>query len=72
MNFQIKEEENFRFIDQGKHEETIVLLHGLFGALSNWEDVINRFSQNYRVIIPILPILEMPLREAGCVGLTDF
>lgn len=72
MNFQINEEENFRFIDQGKHGETIVLLHGLFGALSNWEEVINRFSQNYRVIIPILPILEMPLREAGCVGLTDF
>jgi pimeloyl-ACP methyl ester carboxylesterase len=48
------------------------LLHGLFGALSNWEWVVNRFSTNYRVIIPLLPIYEMPIKKAGLGALTDF
>lgn len=71
MAYQTQVKGDFTYIDEGQGE-TIVLLHGLFGALSNWEEVIDRFSKNYRVIIPVLPILEMPLREAGCVGLTDF
>jgi pimeloyl-ACP methyl ester carboxylesterase len=50
----------------------VLLLHGLFGALSNWEGVVNRFSQNYRVIIPMLPIYDMPIREAGLEGLRKF
>jgi pimeloyl-ACP methyl ester carboxylesterase len=48
------------------------LLHGLFGALSNWEGFINGFSEKYRVIIPLLPIYEMPIKEAGLEGLTNF
>ena len=49
-----------------------MLLHGLFGALSNWEDVVNLFSKNFRVIIPMLPIYDMPIKEAGLEGLQKF
>ena len=42
MNFSIKEESNYQYIDEGKGE-ILLLLHGLFGALSNWEGVINLF-----------------------------
>jgi pimeloyl-ACP methyl ester carboxylesterase len=49
-----------------------MLLHGLFGALSNWEGVVNRFSSQYRVVIPMLPIYEMPIKEAGLEGLRQF
>jgi pimeloyl-ACP methyl ester carboxylesterase len=50
----------------------LILLHGLFGALSNWESVVDKFSKNYRVVIPMLPIYEMPIREAGLDGLRLF
>ena len=71
MPLTIKEEAGFKFIDEGKGE-VVLLLHGLFGALSNWEGVVNRFSQNYRVVIPMLPIYDMPIREAGLEGLRKF
>ncbi|MFN8690669.1 MAG: alpha/beta fold hydrolase [Cyclobacteriaceae bacterium] len=50
----------------------MMLLHGLFGALSNWEGVVNRFQAKYRVVIPMLPIYEMPIKEAGLEGLRQF
>lgn len=71
MEYLIKEEGEYRYIDEGQGE-TLLLLHGLFGALSNWAGVINHFKSNYRVIIPLMPIHEMPIKEAGCEGLTEF
>ncbi len=67
----IHKEGEYSFIDEGQGEP-LVLLHGLFGALSNWEGVVNRFSKKYRVIIPLLPIYEMPIKQAGLGALTDF
>jgi len=67
----MKEADGFRFIDEGEGE-VIVLLHGLFGALSNWEGVINKFSSERRVIIPMLPINELPIRQAGLEKLIEF
>lgn len=71
MAIQVKEENGFKFVDEGEGP-VLLLLHGLFGALSNWEGVVNRFSKSYRVIIPMLPIYEMPLKEAGLEGLRTF
>lgn len=50
----------------------MVLLHGLFGALSNWDSVISAFSSKYRILIPLLPIYEMPLKGARMEGLVSF
>jgi pimeloyl-ACP methyl ester carboxylesterase len=71
MAIVVKEENGFKFVDEGQGEP-LVLLHGLFGALSNWEGVVNRFSKNFRVLIPMLPIYEMPIKEAGLDGLRKF
>jgi pimeloyl-ACP methyl ester carboxylesterase len=71
MPLVVKEKDGFRFVDEGQGP-VLMLLHGLFGALSNWEDVVNRFSSQLRVIIPMLPIYEMPIREAGLEGLRKF
>ena len=71
MAILVKEENGFKFVDEGQGEP-LVLLHGLFGALSNWEGVVNRFSKNFRVVIPMLPIYEMPIKEAGLEGLRKF
>lgn len=71
MEYLIKAEGDYQYIDEGQGE-TLLLLHGLFGALSNWAGVINHFKTKYRVIIPLMPIHEMPIKEAGCEGLTEF
>lgn len=71
MALEVKEAGGFRFVDEGRGQ-VLLLLHGLFGALSNWEGVVNRFSSKYRVVIPMLPIYEMPLKEAGLEGLRKF
>jgi pimeloyl-ACP methyl ester carboxylesterase len=71
MDLKIKEEGNYKFIDEGQGE-VLLLLHGLFGALSNWNGVVEAFSKDYRVVIPLMPIYEMPLREAGVGGLVKF
>ncbi|WP_035726630.1 alpha/beta fold hydrolase [Eisenibacter elegans] len=67
----IQQDGNFTFIDEGQGE-TLLLLHGLFGALSNWEGVLNEYKQNYRVVIPMMPIYTMPVKKAGLESLTDF
>lgn len=71
MEFAIKEEKGFKYIEEGEGE-VLLLLHGLMGALSNWEDVIIQFRTGYRVIIPMLPIYEMPLLTTGVKNLSTF
>ena len=71
MNWEIKSEQKFKYIEEGEGE-VLLLLHGLFGALSNWDEFINRFKKDYKVIIPLLPIYDMPLKKAGVPGLVDF
>jgi pimeloyl-ACP methyl ester carboxylesterase len=67
----VKEENGFKYVDRGDGQ-VLILLHGLFGALSNWEEVVDRFSTHFRVLIPMLPIYEMPIKEAGLEGLRKF
>lgn len=71
MDHVLKEEKGFSYIEAGEGE-TLLLLHGLMGALSNWEDVVNEFSPRYRVILPILPIYDMPLLTTGVRALSKF
>ncbi len=71
MGLNVKDEGGFKYVDEGSGQ-VLMLLHGLFGALSNWEGVVNRFSTKYRVVIPMLPIYEMPIKEAGLEGLQKF
>lgn len=60
MNLEIKKEGGFEYVEVGSGP-VLMLLHGLFGALSNFHDVINHFSQRYTVTIPLMPIYTMPI-----------
>lgn len=71
MEFEIKEENGFRYVEEGEGE-VLLLLHGLMGALSNWEGVINEYKSQYRIIIPMLPIYELPLLTTGVSTLGKF
>jgi len=70
MPFEIKQVGKYKYIEEGSGEN-LVLLHGLFGALSNWDMVINKFRDRFRIIIPMLPIYDLPFRKVGLDSLVD-
>lgn len=70
MPFEVKVAGKYKYIEEGSGEN-LVLLHGLFGALSNWDDVINKFKDKFRIIIPMLPIYDLPFRKVGLDTLVD-
>ncbi len=71
MEFAIKEENGFKYIEEGEGE-VLILLHGLMGALSNWTEVVAEFKKDYRVIIPLLPLYDLPLLTTGVKTLAKF
>ncbi|RYY22708.1 MAG: alpha/beta fold hydrolase [Chitinophagaceae bacterium] len=71
MNYEIKQEQKFRFIEEGTGEP-LVLLHGLFGALSNFMDLIEYFRKHYKVVVPMLPLFELDLLHTSVGGLEKF
>ncbi|SOD15005.1 alpha/beta fold hydrolase [Pedobacter xixiisoli] len=71
MNYEVIEQEGFKFIEAGEGEP-IVLLHGLMGELSNWEYALNEFKGKYRVIVPILPIYDLPILTLGVKSLSKY
>ena len=72
MDYAIKEEGEFKYIESGSDGEVLLLLHGLFGALSNFEGILNYFKKDYNVVIPLLPIFELPIRKISVSGLVDY
>lgn len=72
MNYQVKEEGDFKYIESDTQGENLLLLHGLFGALSNFQSIIDKFSDRYNIIVPILPIFELPIREVSLSGLVEY
>lgn len=51
MSLLVKEDSDFKYVDEGEGQ-ILMLLHGLFGALSNWEGVVSHYSRHFRVITP--------------------
>jgi pimeloyl-ACP methyl ester carboxylesterase len=50
----------------------LILLHGLFGALSNFEDLINYFRNYYKVVVPLLPLYDLDILHTSVGGLAKF
>jgi len=71
MDYEIKQDGKFRFIEVGEGEP-LVLLHGLFGALSNFRDLIEHFRSSYKVVVPMLPLFELDLLHTSVGGLQKF
>ncbi len=71
MEYEIKQHEKFRYIEEGTGEP-LVLLHGLFGALSNFKDLIEYFRNHNRVVVPLLPLLEMDILNTSVGGLAKY
>lgn len=68
MNYEIKQQDKFKFIEEGEGE-TLLLLHGLFGAMSNFMDLVEHFRKSYRVVVPILPLFDLDIFHTSVGGL---
>jgi pimeloyl-ACP methyl ester carboxylesterase len=62
----------YSYVEAGEGQP-IIVLHGLMGALSNFDGVLNYFSEKgYKVIIPELPIYKLPLLKTNVKNLSKF
>ena len=71
MEYQIQSEGEFEYLETGEGP-ILLILHGLFGALSNFAGVINHFKNNYTVVVPLLPLYTMPPEETSIDTLAIF
>lgn len=71
MQYEIKHQDKFKFVEEG-NGEPLVLLHGLFGALSNFEKLIEYFRHHNKVVVPILPLLDMDILHTSVGGLAKY
>lgn len=71
MSYEIKQDGKFKYVEEG-NGEILILLHGLFGALSNFGDLIEYFRRQYKVVVPMLPLLELDLLHTSVGGIEKF
>ncbi len=72
MEEHIIEEGKYRYIEMGEGTPMIIL-HGLMGGLSNFQGVSEYFpSKGYQVLIPELPIYDMPLLKTTVKNFAKF
>ena len=71
MEYEIKQSGKFKYVEEGAGEP-LVLLHGLFGALSNFKDLVDHFKTTHTVIIPMLPLFDLSLLDTTVSGLAKF
>ncbi|MFI5132983.1 MAG: alpha/beta fold hydrolase [Chitinophagales bacterium] len=71
MNYDLKQQDKFRFLEEG-NGEPLLLLHGLFGALSNFKGLIEYFRNYNTVVIPVLPLFELDILHTSVGGLAKF
>lgn len=71
MQYVIQQKDKFKYIEEGEGEP-LILLHGLFGALSNFADLIEYFRNHYKVVVPLLPLFELDILHTSVGGLSKF
>lgn len=70
MRYQIHQKGKFKYIEEGSGE-LVILLHGLFGSMGNYELLIEGMKSRYKMIVPLLPIFEMPTKELSIISLME-
>lgn len=62
------QEKKFSYTEMGEGEP-LILLHGLFGALSNFKELVPYFATKFKVINLSLPLYELPLLSSNIKSL---
>jgi 2-hydroxy-6-oxonona-2,4-dienedioate hydrolase len=55
---------NQTYINVGRGP-AVILLHGLFGNLGMWEKTVKALKTNHNVIVPRLPIFDLPIQHTN-------
>jgi len=71
MEYEIQKDGKFNYLEIGEGE-TLLLLHGLFGALSNFSGLIEKFRLTHKVVVPIMPLFDMDLLHTSVTGLAKY
>ena len=72
MTDNLKTEGKFTYAEAGQGK-AIIVLHGLMGALSNFDETFNYFSKKgYQVFIPELPLYSLPLLKTNVKNMAKF
>jgi 2-hydroxy-6-oxonona-2,4-dienedioate hydrolase len=72
MDLKLHEVDEFKFIETNPGKPVLMLLHGLMGALSNFDGIIKGFGDKYNVVVPLLPIFELPIRKVSVKGFVEY
>ena len=67
----VKQEGKFKYIEKGEGTP-LIILHGIMGGLSNFDEVIEYFSKDFRVLMPELPIYSFPLLKTSVKGFSKY
>ena len=71
LHFEVKQDNKFKFVEEGEGQP-LLLLHGLFGAMSNFAGIIDHFRHTHKVIVPMLPLFELDLLHTTVGGLEKY
>lgn len=72
MIFKTKKGKKYTYLEAGEGHP-MVLLHGLMGGLSNFDKMINFFSdKGYQVFVPQLPIYDLPILHTNLTSISKF
>jgi 2-hydroxy-6-oxonona-2,4-dienedioate hydrolase len=71
MTYEVKEIKKYRYVEEGAGQP-LVLLHGLFGNMNNFAGVMEHFKHTHRVIVPMLPLLDLDLLHTSVGGLSKY
>ena len=71
MSYEVKQRKKYHFIEEGTGQP-LILLYGLFGNVGNFHGVIEHFRKTHRVVVPILPLLDLDLLHTSVGGLSKY
>jgi len=71
LPYEIKVDGKYKFLEEGEGEP-LLMLHGLFGAMSNFTGIIGHFRHTNKVIVPLLPLFELDLLHTTVGGLEKY
>lgn len=72
MIFSTKKDKKYTFIEAGEGHP-LVLLHGLMGGLSNFDKMVNFFSEKgFKVYVPQLPIYDLPVLNTNLTTIAKY
>ncbi len=73
LTWEITQRDGYRYAFAGRVDaQPIILVHGLFGALSNWHATLQALAERYAVYVPLLPIYERSPVEPSLAGLAEY